>query len=304
MYCIIGMLFALVGCTNRDTIVNKKNLSGFDFRLFQGTQALGLAKATETEDVNGIKEDVGKNKKLLSFRESRFGYNLLEMAVKTEKYKSVEALVDLGADPNLQDTYSGSSALMEAAKVGSLFGIGNGTDSRYLKLLLKHGGNPNAEEKGVRQKGNHTRNTPLLIACSHGELEYVRILVEAGANVNYTNEFGQTTLYSATISNNPNIVIYLLEHNADFRHPLYSDFRDKKKNLVYQVIPLAQTFSKKYPNVTVIGANGDVIFQNGKVVDIHGLRGEKGGGHWNIYRNGKLIKTEKFTIGKPPGVSN
>ena len=74
-------------------------------------------------------------------------------------------------------------------------------------------------------------------------------------------------------------------------------------------IPIAQVFSKMYPNVTVIAPNGYVIlkqiFREGKstsaVVAIHAARGE---GQWNTFRNGQIVNKEKFTAGKEPSVAN
>jgi len=238
MNLVVGIALFFTSCVNNDTTVNKDDLNGFDFRLFQGTPAWDLAKATEDENVDGIKREIQRNKSLVNYREPRFGQTLLQMAVKTLKFKSVEALVELGANPNIQDKYDGSSPVMEAAKINNEFS--GGPDSRYLKLLLKHGGDPNAEEKTPRRNYNSTRKTPLLNACSAGVLEYVKLLVEAGANVNYTNEFGESALNSATLARKPDIVIYLLNKNADFKRPMMTiinpDPRVKKGTVVYVYI--------------------------------------------------------------------
>jgi len=74
-------------------------------------------------------------------------------------------------------------------------------------------------------------------------------------------------------------------------------------------IPIAQEFSKKYPNVTVIAPNGYLVFlqtfrqgtSTSAVVAIHPARGE---GQWITYRNGKIVNKEKFTKGKEPSVAN
>ena len=201
-----------------------------DYRLFQNTAAWELAKAVEDGNVSKIKEEVSKNKSLLNFRDTRFGQPSLKLAIMNSNFKSVKALVELGADPNMQDTYDGSSPLMEAAQLGLGGFTHDGADSKYLKFLLKHGGDANAEEKGVRRKGNGTRYTPLLIAAQNCNLEYVKILVDAGANVNYNNEYGLNPLGLAVISSyNPDVVIYLLEKGADFRKPIMRTI--DKKNL-------------------------------------------------------------------------
>ncbi|MDP9046695.1 MAG: ankyrin repeat domain-containing protein, partial [Bacteroidota bacterium] len=148
--------------------------------------------------------------------------------VKTLKYESVKTLVSLGADPNSQDKYDGSSPLMAAAKILLIDENNYGSNPKFLKLLLEHGGDPNAEEKGVRRKGNNTRYTPLLRACGTGYLEYVKLLVDAGANVNYNNEYGMNPLGGAVMfSRNPDMVIYLIEKGADYRRPIYPAINGK-----------------------------------------------------------------------------
>ncbi len=218
MNSIVIMVFLLTSCGHMDTSVNRKDLNGFDFKLFQGTIAWNLAKATDDENVSDIKKEIDENHSLINFRESKFGQTLLQLAVKNQKIVSTKTLLDLGADPNLQDNYDGSSPMMESAKIYNE--ISGGSDVRYLKLMLLHGGDPNAVEGTPRSSGNSTRETPLLNACSNGIFDYVEILVEAGANINYRNEFGGNALYSAIISKNPDIVIYLLEKGADFRSPM------------------------------------------------------------------------------------
>jgi hypothetical protein len=213
----VVLTFLFTNCIGKQANIDKDKLNGFDFRLYMETPAWELAKAVRDENVKRINSEISKNKALILYKESRFGNTLLHMAVKTMKYKSVQALCTLGANPNIQNTYNGTSPLMEASDIGHGGPMGNfRTDGRFLKLLLKYGGNPNLEEKGERRSGNFNRRTPLLIACKKGVLEYVKILVDAGANINYTNEYRQFPLNSAVFSENPNVVLYLLEHGVDY----------------------------------------------------------------------------------------
>lgn len=218
---ITAILLTLTSCTNRDTTVDKNKLLGNDYRLFQNTPAWDLAKAVKDEDIDKIKEDVGKNKSLLSFREPRFGHPLLQMAVMNENFRSVQILSELGADPNIEDTYDGSSSLIEAVKIGSIGGIHGKADSRYLELLLKHGGNPNAEEREKNVLGEDKGSTTaLLLACESGIFGYVKMLVDAGANINQVNKLAQSPLYYALLSQNPDIVNYLIEKGVNYKSPL------------------------------------------------------------------------------------
>ena len=209
--------------------VDRSHMLGYDYRLFEGTPAWELSNAVRSQDTIQIMAIVSKNKALLESREPKFGQTLLLMAVKTLKFESVRTLVLLGADPNAQDTYDGTSPLMEAADITFLGNDTYGSDPRYLKLLLEHGGDPNAEQKGVRPKGNSTRFTPLLKACRTHNFDYVKLLVEAGANVKYNNEYGMTPLgEAALIGRNPDIVIYLIEKGADYKRSLLTTINGQK----------------------------------------------------------------------------
>jgi ankyrin repeat protein len=225
---IFLLVFMIASCTDRDKAVDKSKLLGYDYRLYQDSPAWELAKAVEDQDVLKIKQDVGRNKSLLNFQEPRFGTGLLQMAVRTEKYRSVEVLVHLGADPNLQDSYEGISPLMQAVLIGGGV-LQIGRDNRYLELLLKAGGDPNRESHGGTRAEGIEGNTPLSIACLHGSLSYVQILVKAGANVNHRRQNRYDALYNALIHKYPDIVFYLLNHGAIYRQPLSIDYDNRKE---------------------------------------------------------------------------
>src|SRR5581483_6559193 len=68
------------------------------------------------------------------------------------------------------------------------------------------------------------RNTPLMCAVQHliarTDIQVVAALVEAGANVNLTNEKGETPLLMATVAYGASgaggeVLRYLLDHGAD-----------------------------------------------------------------------------------------
>ena len=57
--------------------------------------------------------------------------------------------------------------------------------------------------------------TPLLFAAREGNLETVKALLDAGADVNQTSEYGWTALLVATHNRFYQLGVYLLEHGAD-----------------------------------------------------------------------------------------
>ena len=207
------ILYILILLVSTSCRVDKTKLLGNDYRLFEGTPVGTLAKAVRDEDTTAIRKIVSEEKVDIDFPEPKFGNSLLMLSVANRNFNSCRTLLQLGADPNKPDKYNGSSAMIDAAEV-----INDGDNTRFLKLLLTHKGNPNFIETGPRQEGNTTRQTPLIAALSGLDttsLPKVKILVEAGADINYKNEFGQTVLREAVLLDNYDVVLYLLEKGAN-----------------------------------------------------------------------------------------
>ena len=57
--------------------------------------------------------------------------------------------------------------------------------------------------------------TPLVFAARQGDVESVKVLVEAGADVNQTTQYGWTPLLTATQNKYYKAGVYLLEHGAN-----------------------------------------------------------------------------------------
>jgi ankyrin repeat protein len=67
-------------------------------------------------------------------------------------------------------------------------------------------------KRGPKQFGGLT---PLLFATREGDMESVKILLDAGADVNQTSEYGWTALLVATQNRYYKLGAYLLQHGAD-----------------------------------------------------------------------------------------
>lgn len=215
-YLMILLTFSIISC--RDIPVDKGDLLGDDYRLFQGTPAWDLAKAVEDQDVNEIKRQVQVKNIPVDYREERWKQTLLMLAVRTNKIKSVETLLELGADPNTpNDTveYFGENAVIIASTSVR-------ASPKILKLLLENGGNPNSVECGV-QKDGHGNFIPARFFALYEavplfeDFEKVRMLVEAGADVNMQTETtGAGAMQQAIALDRMDVLLYLLEHGADY----------------------------------------------------------------------------------------
>lgn len=151
--------------------------------FFKGTEAYGLAKAAEKEDLNKIERIVKENPKLLEVTNPTSGSNVLTLCLYIEKFESFKKLLELGANPNFINLYSKESVLIEACKpFGSQFEWRK--DNRYVELLLKHRADPDyaVEEEFTDQKGHHHMATSPLIKASSLNLELVKLLIKNGAD--------------------------------------------------------------------------------------------------------------------------
>lgn len=258
--CTINMkklfyLFVIIfvaSCASRETIIDKNELLGSDYRLFQSTPVWDLAKSVQDENVNQIKKLVLIDHLDVNYQEAQLGKTVLMLSILNDDFNSFKTLLECGANPNIHDTYTGSSAIIQAANIP-------GADTKYLTALLRHGANPNDEEVGERKDDNSTRNTPLLVACKNA-LEKVEVLVNAGANVDYRNEYNQTPLGESLLTDNLDIVLYLLEHGADYRKPITSTSEKKYylwEELRFKLYPLnSKEYARKMSIVNFLSRNG------------------------------------------------
>lgn len=216
----ISLLFCLTSCYNQETLADKSKMMGNDYRLYQSTPAWALAKAVEVGDIEKIKEEVLQKKVSVDHQESRFGKTLLMLAIFNSEYDSVKSLLELGANPNQHDTFKGETPVIVAA--------GN-ADPKYLKLVLAYKGDPNSIENvfsGPKKRINSGRNSALTKAVlpsvmGKKNLENVKLLVEAGADINYTKKgIIQTALAEALIQEQMDIALYLVEEGADYKKPI------------------------------------------------------------------------------------
>lgn len=77
-----------------------------------------------------------------------------------------------------------------------------------LKILLNHGSD-------VRSQFGDRKNTALHLAAEDDYFDCVKLLLEAGANVNSRNADGQTALHLACLSQSVETVDVLIKYKAD-----------------------------------------------------------------------------------------
>ena len=148
------------------------------------------------------------------------GETPLMTAARSGKNDAVKRLVAHGADVNATDRLRGQTALMWAAAqrhadvVKTLVEVGATVSarSRARPQLVSTSGN--ADYSGVIEvvQGGYT---PLLFAARQGDVESVRILLSAGANVNDVAPIGTSALVIASHSGHRPLAEFLLDKGAD-----------------------------------------------------------------------------------------
>ena len=216
---LIAIACLLFSCSDlsREKIVDKSELTGRDYRLFQNTPAWELAKAVEDENTKKIDKIVSENPEIINYQESKYGNTLLMLTIMNQQLKPFKALLKRGADVNIHNTFDGTSSLIKACS-SKFYNI------TFVIMLIEYGADVNDVEIGERRKENGTRLTPLIAASRTGRLDLVRFLVSKGADVNYQNEFGQSALSKSVMVDEYKVAYYLLQNGADYNRPIYYRF--------------------------------------------------------------------------------
>ena len=128
---------------------------------------------------------------------------LLDIAAEEGQLNAVKFLLSKGANPN-QTNFSGDTPLISVfmGRVEVL----NKAKLEILKTLLNAGANPNLKSS------SDYGWTPLMQAAELSQVDMAGILLTAGADVNETNNIGQTALH---LAGNAEVVQLLLAAGAD-----------------------------------------------------------------------------------------
>jgi ankyrin repeat protein len=164
--------------------------------MFPDASVRALAKAAGEGNIQKVeqlvKEGVSVNSK------GTQGVTPLYWALRN--YNGFKRLLELGADPNVVFGNGGGGSVLHAA-VGA-------KDDRLLKAVLQHGGNPNLID-------NQLGYPPLFSALPVG-VRAVETVLDAGANIDAQDRFGNTAAIAAAGRGRFEIVFKLLERGADY----------------------------------------------------------------------------------------
>lgn len=136
------------------------------------------------------------------------GMNLLKWALASNSPECFEALLAAGASTEhfVAGEYTGKVDQLFLKPLMHL--AASADESIFLALALEHGADPDARDV-------YGSDTVMFSAILNGRLENVRLLVEAGANVNARGGGRRTPLHKAVNINRYEIASYLLAEGAD-----------------------------------------------------------------------------------------
>ena len=165
------------------------------------------------------------------------GETVLMMAARTGRIETMRLLLDRNADVNAKETARGTTALMWAAAQGHSAAVkllvdrgasvGAASDAAWLDRPVNYAkaSDPRPSRKrglfanqiGPRNQRDRRGGglTPLVFAVRANDLDSVRFLLEAGADVNQVTNYGWSPLLVATQNRYYQLGSYLLDHGAD-----------------------------------------------------------------------------------------
>lgn len=202
--------------------------------IWKNTKSFKLAKAVRSENIGKIKKIIKNEPDLIDYQEEIYGASMLIWAVGNEKYKSAEALLECGCNPDLW-TKDGKTALFVASGF-SWIDTKAKTDPQYVNLLLSYNADPNINYIGlepiyddngkVTYKGGDLGISPLINSIGCG-IEKTKALVEGGADINHKTDTGITAAVRALTAGGGSVLLerreyayYLIvEKNADVTQP-------------------------------------------------------------------------------------
>lgn len=124
-------------------------------------------------------------------------------AMSKKSLAGFEFLLENGANPEASVSSLDGKVVLDIYEAAI-----RAEDPSYLELLLKHGMSP---DHPIAFAGNTVMRTAII----HSRMEQVRLLTEAGANLNHQDASKRTPIDQAASINNYTMVLFFLENGAD-----------------------------------------------------------------------------------------
>lgn len=168
-------------------------------QAFPDTQAAALVRAGASGDEAEVALLMRQGADFNAIGDN--GATPLMWALHARNHRGVEALLKAGADPNM---------MTEKVPMSPMNFVPLGDDPELLRLLLKYGGNPNHPGIG------RISDRPLSAAASQGKIENMKLLLEAGADINAHDKFNESAATKTVALAKFEATAFLLDHGYVF----------------------------------------------------------------------------------------
>jgi ankyrin repeat protein len=156
-----------------------------------GTPLMAAASAGKLEVVQ-LLIDRGANIMTMDVGQNRSGGSAIDYAAARGREKVVRTLIDKGARFNLQSLHRTSSYCRQSFNVLQMASQ-HKNSAPVLRLLFEYG----AKANEVGRNESQSQLSPLQLAAQYGDQDSLQVLLEYGADVNFTGPDGNTPIHNA-----------------------------------------------------------------------------------------------------------
>lgn len=207
----IGALAVLFSC-KKEQLTKKERICCIDL-LFENSKVEEVAKNVNRNSYDAVKDFFKEHPNVdVDTKSPYIGSTLLQLASARHNFQAAKALLESGADSNLEE--------LKLSPGQSSFTYMLGTrDTTLIKLYINHG----ADVNKISELKKTPYRTPLIKACGQ-DLNSVKFLIKYGADPHAVYNKYESPLNAALQLGGIKIVNYLIfDLKVDYKKPYYYD---------------------------------------------------------------------------------
>ncbi|MGL6193447.1 MAG: ankyrin repeat domain-containing protein [Thermoguttaceae bacterium] len=230
-FSFITLFLIVTMCTGCNGAFTSSWYSKFNWKAedyFDDPKVIALCKAIETKDLKEIDRLVAEGANVNA--KGKGNMTPLLWAFPENKPEVFKRILEHGADPNVEVASDFNTKNQGIRPGDSVLHLAAGTAfPDYFKYVMQHDGNPNLI------RGNKYKDSPLITVISGNspdKKECIKMLIDAGADLDYENALKSTALMQAVSwIGQYDLAIQLLDAGA-----LYTNYREDYATVLHDVI--------------------------------------------------------------------